>query len=569
VTFSPTTLPQDTINIAFGQAISVAGGTGNKTLSVTNVQGVIPGLHLPTGGTNTLTITGTPTATGTETFTVTAVDQIGGVSQQSFAITVNPAVTFTPSTLPIDPFGVPYLQTIRTLGGTGAVALTVDNIRNPIAGLTIPSAGTNTLTIGGTPTQGGTETFTITAVDSLGSKSQTDYSVTVNGPLQITTTALATYWTAGVSGYRQQIATSGGTGTITFALSAGRLPSGLSLTPADGTISGKPTTAGTFNFTVTASDGVGASTSQAYTVVILPPTFTLDGNSSTLSLRGDNLLFTQATTADAGGTHTTYSFTVDGAVSKLPDTAVAHVNVTSPSGNGVATFYTNDTYAGTDGQTHETQELLVFGNHSGQLWKVSAQGNSALFLQVSGFGTLVAYAGHADGGVISGTPNVPNSFASAGSYAYMNSGSAFYEILGAQYVYGYAANATDQAFHYDGSGPTAYVVSGTAYSFMIGTDNNQSFFNEAVGFTHNEGIARHGSQDTAYFYDSPLNDVFVGYRGYSYLYANNPDGTFAEYDVATGFGQVFAYSFVSAPGTDVAYVYDPVVNTVVGYQRIV
>jgi hypothetical protein len=293
----------------------------------------------------------------------------------------------------------------------------------------------------------------------------------------------------------------------------------------------------------------------------------VDQNTSTLTLTGNNLLFTQATTADASGTHTTFAFTVDGATSKLPAAVVAHVVVNSPGGAGVATLYTNDTYAGTDGQSHETQELLFIGAGGGQLWRTDGQGNSGQFLQMNGFTTVVAYAGHADGGLITGTAGAQNTFVSAGGYAYMNSGKAFYEILGAQYVYGYAASAGDKAFHYDGSGPTAFVVSGTAYSFMIGTDNDLSFFNEAVGFTDNEGIARHSAQDMAIFYDSPLNDVFVGYTRHSYLYSDNADGTFAEYDSATGFGQVFAYQFVG--GVDIAYVYDPAVNTVVGFQRFV
>ena len=162
-----------------------------------------------------------------------------------------------------------------------------------------------------------------------------------------------------------------------------------------------------------------------------------------------------------------------------------------------------------------------------------------------------------------GTAGVANTFVSAGSYAYMNSGNAFYYISGAKYVYGYAANNTDVAYHYDGSGASALVMSGVQYSFMEGTDHGASFFNEAVGFKTTYGIAQHAGQDTAIFYDSPMDDVFAGYTDYSYLYADSADGSLAYFDKATGFAQVYAYAFVG--GTDYAYVYDANVNHTSGF----
>ena len=118
------------------------------------------------------------------------------------------------------------------------------------------------------------------------------------------------------------------------------------------------------------------------------------------------------------------------------------------------------------------------------------------------------------------------------------------------------------AYHYDGSGPSFYVVSGVAYSYMIGTDNGQVFQNYAIGFVFNEGIARHPTQDTATFFDSPGNDQFTGYTYYSSMTSAN--GTFAENDIAVYFAQVYAYSFVG--GFDRATVYDANVNHVFGFH---
>jgi len=135
---------------------------------VTNIANPIAGLAVPSSGTNALGIAGTPTATGTETFTVTATDASGATTSTDYSITINPAVTLSPATLPAATSTTAYNQTITASGGSGDKALAVTNIANAIAGLTLPTSGTNTLAITGTPTGSGTETFTITATDAAG-----------------------------------------------------------------------------------------------------------------------------------------------------------------------------------------------------------------------------------------------------------------------------------------------------------------------------------------------------------------------------------------------------------------
>ncbi|MGH9542626.1 MAG: choice-of-anchor D domain-containing protein [Terriglobales bacterium] len=76
----------------------------------------------------------------------------------------------------------------------------------------------------------------------------------------------------GGRGYSQSLATAGGTGTITFSVTAGGLPPGLALDPKAGTISGTPSQQGTFNFTITATDSLGLTGSQPYQVAIACPT---------------------------------------------------------------------------------------------------------------------------------------------------------------------------------------------------------------------------------------------------------------------------------------------------------
>ncbi len=180
VTLSPTTLPADTIDVAYNQTITASGGTG----AVTPGGQQHPERHRrPDRPQQRHRQPGHQRArqrrAGTETFTVTATDAAGDTTTTNYSITVNPAITLSPATLPADTINVAYNQTITASGGTGAVTLAVSNIQNAIAGLIVPSSGSS-LAISGTPTASGTETFTVTATDSVGGTTTTIYSITVN-----------------------------------------------------------------------------------------------------------------------------------------------------------------------------------------------------------------------------------------------------------------------------------------------------------------------------------------------------------------------------------------------------
>jgi hypothetical protein len=76
--------------------------------------------------------------------------------------------------------------------------------------------------------------------------------------------------TVGTS-YNQSVSASGGTIPITFSVSSGALPTNLILNSATGAITGTPTTAGTFTFTITATDAAGCTGSRLYTITIASP----------------------------------------------------------------------------------------------------------------------------------------------------------------------------------------------------------------------------------------------------------------------------------------------------------
>ncbi len=66
--------------------------------------------------------------------------------------------------------------------------------------------------------------------------------------------------------YTQSFSQTGGTGTVNWSISAGTIPSNLTLNPITGLLSGTPMQSGTFNFTVKATDTNGCMGTRAYTL---------------------------------------------------------------------------------------------------------------------------------------------------------------------------------------------------------------------------------------------------------------------------------------------------------------
>lgn len=109
--------------------------------------------------------------------------------------------------------------------------------------------------------------------------------------------------------YSQTVSGSGGTSPYTFTISSGALPTGLVLNGVTGAITGTPTTAGTFTFTITATDATGCAGSRLYTVTIASagcPAITL--SPTTLPPARAQTLYSQSVTA-SGGT-APYAYTV-------------------------------------------------------------------------------------------------------------------------------------------------------------------------------------------------------------------------------------------------------------------
>jgi PKD repeat protein len=200
-------------------------------------------------------ISGTPTAAGATPFTVMATNA-GGTDTKTLSIMIYEPPTITTLTLPDGAVGTAYSQ---TLAATGSTPITWSvSIGSLPAGLSLSAAGV----ISGTPTAGGATPFTVMATNAGGTDTKT-LSIMIYEPPTITTLTLPD-GTVGTA-YSQTLAATG-LAPITWSVSIGSLPAGLTLSAA-GVISGTPTAAGTASFTVMATNAGGTDT-QTITITI-------------------------------------------------------------------------------------------------------------------------------------------------------------------------------------------------------------------------------------------------------------------------------------------------------------
>lgn len=147
-------------------------------------------------------------------------------------------------------------------------------------GLTIDAS---TGVISGTPQTAGTYTLIVRATDSLGNIAQSEQTVQI---YQVIASGAAPDGLVGVAYSESPYSSTGGTAPYTYAVSSGSVPTGLSL-GSSGELSGTPSAAGTFTFSLQSTDASGfASGPLADTVTIYDPSLANIVASGAVNLTG-------------------------------------------------------------------------------------------------------------------------------------------------------------------------------------------------------------------------------------------------------------------------------------------
>jgi hypothetical protein len=144
----------------------------------------------------------------------------------------------------------------------------------------------------------------------------------------------------------------GGTAPYTFAVTAGALPPGLTLSPA-GLLSGIPTRAGGYTFTVTATDSAGCLGTRVYTLAVNCPVITV--NPATIPAPIAGIAYSQTFTATGGTAPYTFAVTA-GALP--PGLTLSSAGLLSgiPTSSGAFTF----TITATDSVGCQGSRLYAF-----------------------------------------------------------------------------------------------------------------------------------------------------------------------------------------------------------------
>jgi hypothetical protein len=138
-------------------------------------------------------------------------------------------------------------------------------------GTTLFTQGVSSGGITGVPTTEGMFAFTIQVRDATGTKDTESFSITINEPRPLVITNQSDQLSPGTVGEFYccgNLFADGGVPDYTWTLVSGELPPGLELTESPGRITGTPTTAGTFSFTVRVTDSREAFAEHTFSITI-------------------------------------------------------------------------------------------------------------------------------------------------------------------------------------------------------------------------------------------------------------------------------------------------------------
>lgn len=271
LSFQTTSLPDSARGLNYGGNISIIGGRAPYTVQVTT-GGLPDGLTIsPTPYGGTFNVTGVPTKDGLFQFAAKVSDSYETANSvtQNFQIRISDQMMLSGPTQAQILYNQNYSTMFPVMGGFAPYTWNMNTVP---PGFTFdPSTGT----LSGTPNGASGASSIITVHDSSTPPLTANYLVftlTVYGKLGVLTSTLPTISTGSTTWLG--LASAGGAFPYQWSVSSGSLPPGMifSTIGGNGTVSGSPTQAGSYTFTVAISDGNTGSlhqmTSQQLTLMV-------------------------------------------------------------------------------------------------------------------------------------------------------------------------------------------------------------------------------------------------------------------------------------------------------------
>jgi autotransporter-associated beta strand protein/predicted outer membrane repeat protein len=264
-----------TFTVGTASTFTITTGHDFPTATTLSETGPLPGgVTFQDNHDGTATLTGTPAVGSGNNYplTITAHNGVNPDFQQNFTLTVNESPSFTSPASTTFQVGVdtPFTVTAR---GFGIPTLSATGVMPRGVGLVDQHNGTAILSGTAAPSTG-TYVFSLNAVSPLGTATQS-FTLVVTAPPVITITGSPTFTVGQLQPTTLSInATAGIPPTVTLTES-GKLP-GLAFSARGGTatIAGKPTTAGSYPITITATSGTFKTTSTVTIVAQQAPKIT-------------------------------------------------------------------------------------------------------------------------------------------------------------------------------------------------------------------------------------------------------------------------------------------------------
>ncbi|HMV47227.1 MAG TPA: M12 family metallo-peptidase [Blastocatellia bacterium] len=394
--------PANQSAIVGGSATFTAAATGTPTPTVQWQVSVNGGVNYNdiSGATNpTLTLNNLTLAQHNTRYRAVFTNSCSVVESAAAILTVTcPTISATPATLNAGIVGTPYNQQLAGNGGASPYSFALSGGSLP-TNVTLSSGGL----LSGTPTVMGTFNFAVQITDANTCSSTQNFSLTINPPCGTITVNPATLANGFVgTAYNQTLTGSGGATPYTFAVSSGSLPGGL-IVSSGGALTGTPTAAGTFTFTVRATDVNTCTGTRSYTVIISGNGLQFYPLPQPVRLLETRAGLTACTTPgaaiNAGGTLTLPARTTCAGIPAGAQAVTGNITVV-PSGGGFLTLFPSSaqqpTVANSNfGPGEVTNNVFTIGLGAGDgAFKIFASATTHVIVDVTGY-----YAPPAAGGL--------------------------------------------------------------------------------------------------------------------------------------------------------------------------